>query len=1157
MKKSFLFLFILSFAISIFAKIDYENHGNNLVLNYENLQKSSDDIYKVIAFPSRHIELNVLSFSAKGYDENGKAQADIQIDPQQFIKLADEFVMREFYGHEILIKNKIDLDKGGHAILSQISIKVTPAGEMKTISKISKAFLPAYKALADNFNYSYLRNVDFSNPKILIISQSALSQYIEVYSQWKKQKGTEVILTNVEDIGTSTTEIKNYIQSQYNTPNPPDYLLLIGDVDGSYVIPSYYVTEENDVTDQLYTELEGNDYFPEMIVGRISIDQLSEFITVINKILHYEKIPYLDETDWLKHVVVVAGNYSPSPPFPSTPVSTSQWMADNFRNHGFTDVTEIYYPPTYPGTNEIHSAINQGAAFVTYRGWGDANGWHFPEYHIGEGTETGVIDLSNGYKLPIVTSIVCHTGDFANTLHDPCFGEAWLRAGTATNPKGGVAFIGPSDLHTHTKFNNAIYGGFYAGVLDEGIYDFGAAVLRGKIELYNNFPLNQAPAGLVEFYFRVYNILGDPNIQMWTDIPQEISCEIPSAISIGTNSLTLNLPDMEGAIVTALKDDENLFERATVQNGTATLYLNMQNSGTLTLTVTYPNKVPLISEIDVQQQAIDLGITDIQTNDDIISGNTTNINITIKNYGSQTAQNITGVLSSESEYITINTSSANFGDIQSGETSTQTFEISVSGNCPNNQTLPFTLDINGTNAKFELIANGLAFVIDGYEISNGQTYISPGETADITFHFKNCGIFTVNNLNILAEGTDAFGFGNNTATISSIEPGEIGNATFTVSVASDCAVGRILGFNFTLEDDANRIGTSWYHIVAGNVTNTAPTGPDNFGYYAYDSFDTNYSLAPTYQWVEIDPTEGGSGTLIEMTDDQVETVNLPFTFKYYDVDYNQISICSNGWLSFIPTEEVDFINWNIPAYLGPYAMVAPYWDDLLGEDLGNDQYAPMNISYYHDTTNHKFIVEWNKCYSRFDHVSPEIFQVILFDPQYHATPDGNGKIQFNYHNINNPDANNNYATVGIENHLQNDGVLYTFASQYPPSATELQNNLSILFTTEKPDNYTHSNSDNLPSLKSSLIGNYPNPFNPETKIEFFVKNSIENIKIIIFNIKGEKVTTLVDNKIKQGKHSVIWHGKNKDGKGVTSGVYFIVLKSNDKILSSKKAILLK
>ena len=143
MKKSFLFLFILSFAISIFAKIDYENHGNNLVLNYENLQKSSDDIYKVIAFPSRHIELNVLSFSAKGYDENGKAQADIQIDPQQFIKLADEFVMREFYGHEILIKNKIDLDKGGHAILSQISIKITPAAEMKTISKISKAFSTA------------------------------------------------------------------------------------------------------------------------------------------------------------------------------------------------------------------------------------------------------------------------------------------------------------------------------------------------------------------------------------------------------------------------------------------------------------------------------------------------------------------------------------------------------------------------------------------------------------------------------------------------------------------------------------------------------------------------------------------------------------------------------------------------------------------------------------------------------------------------------------------------------------------------------------------------------------------------------------------------------------------------------------------------------
>ncbi len=1156
MKKILLFIFILSFTLTVFAKIDYQSRGNNLLMTYTNDKNTTNDIYKVIAFPSEKIKINIVSCKSVSYDKSGNLKNHSNQNPEQFIKLNKEFTFRELFGHQIIIKNKIkNLD--GYTILKNLVVNITPASPVKTINKISKAFLPAYKALADNFGYSYLRNVDFSDPKILIISHSSLSQYVDIYKRWKMQKGTKVTVANIEDIGSTNTDIKNYISEQYNTENPPDYLLLIGDVDGSYVIPSYYITEENDVTDQIYVELAGNDYFPEMIVGRFSIDQSTELATMINKILHYEKTPYMDETDWFKHVVVVAGNYSPQPPNPSTPVSVSQWMANNFRNHGFTDVSEIYYPPTYPGTSEIHNAINQGAAFVTYRGWGDANGWHFPEYHIGEGTETGVIDLNNGYKLPIVTSIVCHTGDFANTLHDPCFGEAWLRAGTPSNPKGGVAFVGPSDLHTHTKFNNAIYGGFYAGVLDEGIYDFGAAVLRGKMELYNNFPLNQEPNGLVEFYFRVYNILGDPNVQMWTDIPQQISASVPTSITIGTNHLSVSLPDLDGAVVTVTKDDDDVFAKTVVTNGIAELYFNLQTEGNLTLTITYPNKIPYIAQIPVESENIDLGITNVQSDSDILAGTNVNLNITVKNFGNSTAQNVVGTLSSSDQFVTVNTDTQNFGDITAGNSATQTYDISINNNCPNNYQIPFSMDLNGQTSKFQLTVNNLSFTITGFDTDSQTNYLIPGETSVVTFHFKNTGTFTVNNLTITATGTDPLTFSNDTATISSIAPNQTADVQFTVTVAADCAIGRSLGFNFNLQDSEGRTATNWYHITAGNVTNTAPTGPDNFGYYAYDSFDADYSAAPTYQWIEIDPTESGSGTLIEMTDDQVETVDLPFTFKYYGVDYNQVSICSNGWISFVPTEQVDFINWNIPAYLGPYAMVAPYWDDLVGESLGDNQFAPLNISYYFDSANHTFIVEWNKCYSRYDYTSFEQFELVLFDPSHYQTPDGNGNILFNYHTINNPDANNNYATVGIENHLQNDGVLYTFANQYPASATELQNNLSILFTTVKPDNYTHSQNDLVQSVKTTILGNYPNPFNPTTTIRFIVAKNKQNIKLSIYNLKGEKIKTLLNKALDKGKYSVVWNGKNSKNKIVNSGVYFITLKSNNNEISRKKILLLK
>ena len=59
-------------------------------------------------------------------------------------------------------------------------------------------------------------------------------------------------------------------------------------------------------------------------------------------------------------------------------------------------------------------------------------------------------------------SYVCNSNDFANNV-DPCLAEAIIRGGTPSVPKGGVAFVGPSDLHTSTKYNNVINAPLSAG----------------------------------------------------------------------------------------------------------------------------------------------------------------------------------------------------------------------------------------------------------------------------------------------------------------------------------------------------------------------------------------------------------------------------------------------------------------------------------------------------------------------------------------------------------------------------------------------------------------------------------------------------------------------------------------------------------------------
>jgi hypothetical protein len=72
---------------------------------------------------------------------------------------------------------------------------------------------------------------------------------------------------------------------------------------------------------------------------------------------------------------------------------------------------------------------------------------------------------------------------------------------------------------------------------------------------------------------------------------------------------------------------------------------------------------------------------------------------------------------------------------------------------------------------------------------------------------------------------------------------------------------------------------------------------------------------------------------------------------------------------------------------------------------------------------------------------------------------------------------------------------------------------------------------------TQLRGNYPNPFNPETTISFDLKENA-NVKIDIFNIKGQRVATIADGDYQVGRHSIIWKGTDLHGKSVSSGVYF-------------------
>jgi hypothetical protein len=99
-----------------------------------------------------------------------------------------------------------------------------------------------------------------------------------------------------------------------------------------------------------------------------------------------------------------------------------------------------------------------------------------------------------------------------------------------------------------------------------------------------------------------------------------------------------------------------------------------------------------------------------------------------------------------------------------------------------------------------------------------------------------------------------------------------------------------------------------------------------------------------------------------------------------------------------------------------------------------------------------------------------------------------------------------------------------------------------------------SMNSNIPKV-FDLSNNYPNPFNPSTKIQFAVPHE-QNISLAIYNMLGQRIRTLVQGVHTAGQYTVTWDGKDEAGRTLESGVYFYRLETGS-IALVKKMLMLK
>jgi hypothetical protein len=327
-------------------------------------------------------------------------------------------------------------------------------------------------------------------------------------------------------------------------------------------------------------------------------------------------------------------------------------------------------------------------------------------------------------------------------------------------------------------------------------------------------------------------------------------------------------------------------------------------------------------------------------------------------------------------------------------------------------------------------------VIDDAIGGNGNGGLDPGESVLFTPTLRNNGWESGTGITATLSTNDPYiTITSNSSAYPNLDPHTSGEALtdYAFEVSSSCPLEYTVTFRLEWTCNEPYSGTTSFDLMVGDPL-YQPLGPDAYGYMAYDNFDEG---GPEFNWIEVDPTMGGSGTLLPFSeDDQTFEVNLPFDFQYYGQTYNVISVCGNGWIAMGSETSTDYSNSHIPDDDGPSAMIAPFWEDLSPQQQGQ-------VAYYYDETEHYFVVEYNGVQQYLPTSALETFELVLYDPVHYPTTTGDGQILFQYNGISDPTQN----TVGIENPAETIGLELLYNNDYDPHIPDLAPGVAVLFTT--------------------------------------------------------------------------------------------------------------
>jgi hypothetical protein len=976
---------------------------------------------------------------------------------------------------------------------------------------------------------------------------SSVLSRLQPLVDWRRRMGFEVRVATTTETGSTSTAIRNWLINAYNTwPNPPEYITLAGDATGGYSIPTFYesVSGYGGEGDHPYSLLAGTDDVPEAFVGRLSFGEtspLTQLETIVAKIIDYEKTPYVGDTAWYKSACLVG-----DPASGLTCIQIQQWLKERLRvPYAYTRVDTIFGSPF---VSRIRNSVNAGLSYFGYRGMGGMSGWTYGDIYA----------LTNTHRLPFCLNLTCGTGSFASG--SVSINEAWLRAGTPTNPIGGIGSIATATNGTHTRYNNCYYGGVAYGFFWEELYRLGVAQARGKLEMVLNYGAWEPAKVTAWCYWNT--LMGDPATELRTGVPRQLVVTYPATVPLGATVVTVTVAEAGGgpvadAWVYLYQADAIGVGGRTDADGAIELPLDASALGTVLVTVTGHDLYPHAGSFTIAQAADFVAFDGITIDDDYIAPSIGNGDgfanpgerivprITLANRGTDTAAGVTLTAHCVDRYVEVaNAGPIAYGDMAPGATAEPLADLifDIAPDAPNGHTVTLELEIASGAFTWTALTTMAIVAPQMSEASITLTgcgsRLDPGESCTLAITIRNDGTLTALGPIQARLISDSYSVIVTDATAvfpNSIGPGGSGtnsSDTFALSAPSDAIPGLLAHLQLALAFSDGVRDTVEFTMPVGAADAADPTGPDAYGYIAYDNTDTGYSEKPTYSWIDLP----GVGQLVGLTDygeaqDDVVTLALPFPFQYYGETYTRVSICSNGWIAMGSTYTTQYRNWYLPCADAPPNQIAPFWDDIYQTSSGK-------VYYWFDAANHRYVVAWDNVRMLGEYGNyAESFELILYDPSYYPTYTGDGVIVFQYETVNNNDTVQEYCTVGIQDREHTRGLTYNYFNTPAPTAAPLQAGRAIKITTAGPGaSSAHSGAMSAAPLALTL-DSWPNPAASSTTLRFALGRA-QPISLRIYDAGGRLVQTLLRGPVAAGSHTIAWPGTDAQGNPVPAGVYF-------------------